>query len=56
MIQTTNFGRGLTSAEIEQLFATSVVKRVVEAIGGKLEAHAQRYQMTFVVTIPCTMT
>jgi len=40
VVTITDFGGGLSQAQIDQIFAASVVKRVIEAMGGKLEAHA----------------
>ena len=48
-----DYGRGLTQTQIKEVWEASVLKRIVKAMGGKLECHASLYTTNFILTIPC---
>ena len=53
MVTVTDYGDELTPAQLKKIFEASVVKRVVKAMGGKLEARSTDRETNFRVTVPC---
>ena len=53
MITVTDYGDELTPALLKKIFEVSIVKRVVKAMGGKLEARSTERETSFSVTVPC---
>ena len=53
VVEILDWGEELTSKEIKKKFEIASVKRIVKAMGGKLDAHSYEKVTTFRVMVPC---
>jgi hypothetical protein len=53
VVQVTDYGDEMSNLQLKKLKETSVIRRVVKSMGGRLEANSTEHETNFVLTVPC---
>ena len=53
VVTVTDYGDELHKKQIKSIFASSVLKSVLKAMGGKFEVHSRDRETNFTIKVPC---